>query len=409
MNKTTDAELKRNVPAPLLALYGLGTILGAGIYVLIGEIAGKAGIYAPLTFLVASIVAAFTAFSFAELAVRVPRSGGPVAYVSTAFGSRWLSITTGWMIAATGIVSAATITTGFAGYFQIFLSWPEIPLMIGLVLLLGAIAAVGMKGTAWFMGITTVAGLSGLIIILVVTAGNFSELPGRLSEAQPLSSTTALSGIVLGAFLAFYAYIGFEDIVHVSEEAKNVSKAMPLAILFALIVSLFFYITVSMGAVLTLSAEALADSKAPLVDVMKAEGYSGNILGALSLFIIVNGALAQIVMASRVFHDMGRHLNGVPKWLSRINHHTHTPLMATLLIVFIIILLVTFLPTEKLAQVTSFIILIVFALSNFALIRLKKQRPTHNGFSVPLWVPYVGATLCILMITGQFFVANASH
>ncbi|WP_292750202.1 hypothetical protein, partial [Methylophaga sp. UBA3593] len=66
-------------------------------------------------------------------------------------------------------------------------------------------------------------------------------------------------------------------------------------------------------------------------------------------------------------------------------------------------------PTEKLAKATSFIILIVFALSNFALIRLKKQRPTHNGFSVPLWVPYVGATLCILMITGQFFVANASH
>lgn len=259
------------------------------------------------------------------------------------------------------------------------------------------------------MGITTVAGVSGLIIILMVTAGNFSELPGRLSEAQPLSSSSALSGIVLGAFLAFYAYIGFEDIVHVSEEAKNVSKAMPLAILFALIVSLFFYITVSMGAVLTLSAEALADSKAPLVDVMKAEGYSGNILGALSLFIIVNGALAQIVMASRVFHDMGRHLNGVPKWLSQINRRTHTPLMATLVCVLIIIALVIFFPTERLAQATSFIILMVFALSNIALIRLKKNSPVHNGFSVPLWIPYTGTTLCILMIAGHFFVSASSH
>lgn len=409
MNQSNDAELKRSVPAPLLALYGLGTILGAGIYVLIGEIAGEAGIYAPLTFLLASIVAAFTAFSFAELAVRLPRSGGPVAYVSEAFGSRWLSILTGWMIAATGIVSAATITTGFAGYFQIFLSWPDLPLMIGLVLLLGAIAAVGMKGTAWFMGITTVAGVSGLVIVLVVTTGNFSELPVQFSAAPSLSSSTALGGILLGSFLAFYAYIGFEDIVHVSEETKNVSKAMPLAIMFALFVSLFFYLTVTMGAVLTLSAEALADSKAPLVDVMKAEGYSGNILGGLSLFIIVNGALAQIVMASRVIHDMGKHLNGVPSWLSRINQRTHTPLMATLVSVFIIILLVTLFPTEKLAKATSFIVLMVFALSNFALIRLKKRHATTVGFSVPLIVPYAGAILCILMITGQFFFSASSH
>lgn len=409
MNKSNDAELKRSVPAPLLALYGLGTILGAGIYVLIGEIAGKAGIYAPLTFLLASIVAAFTAFSFAELAVRLPRSGGPVAYISEAFGSRWLSIITGWMIAATGIVSAATITTGFAGYFQIFLSWPELPLMIGLVLLLGGIAAVGMKGTAWFMAVTTVAGVSGLIIILVVTAGNFSELPGRLSEAPTLTSSSALNGILLGAFLAFYAFIGFEDIVHVSEETKNVRKAMPLAILFALIVSLFFYISVSMGTVLTLSAEVLADSKAPLVDVMKAQGYSGNILGALSLFIIVNGALAQIVMASRVLHDMGKHLNGVPSWLSRISRRTHTPLMATLLIVLIIILLVSLFPTEKLAQATSFIVLMVFALSNLALIHLKNRSPTPVGFSVPIIVPYAGAILCILMIAGQFFVSFSAH
>ena len=142
---------------------------------------------------------------------------------------------------------------------------------------------------------------------------------------------------------------------------------------------------------------------------MKAEGYSGNILGALSLFIIVNGALAQIVMASRVLHDMGRHLNGVPKWLSRINRRTHTPLTATLLIVLIIILLVTLLPTEKLAQATSFIILIVFALSNFALIRLKRNTTTPVGFSVPLIVPYAGAILCILMIAGQFFVSATSH
>lgn len=120
-----DRGLSRELGTPMLALYGTGTILGAGIYVLIGKVAGEAGYWMPLAFLIAALVAGVNGMAYAELATRQPRAGGPAAYVQHAFGKNWLAVLVGWMIVATGVVSAATISAGFAGYVGHFVDLPE--------------------------------------------------------------------------------------------------------------------------------------------------------------------------------------------------------------------------------------------------------------------------------------------
>ena len=152
----------------MLTLYGLGTIIGAGIYVLVGEIAGHAGLYAPIAFLVAAIVAAFTGFTYGELAARLPFSGGEAVYVNAAFRRKWLSALTGWAVVLTGVVSAAALVNGFSGYFLVFFDASDWWVVIALVVLLGAIAAWGIEQSAWTAAIMTVLSVLGLIWVLAV-------------------------------------------------------------------------------------------------------------------------------------------------------------------------------------------------------------------------------------------------
>ena len=113
-------QLKRSLNLPLLTLYGLGNILGAGIYVLIGKVSALADLFTPIAFLVASLLVATTAFTYSELSSRYPRSAGEALYLFKAFGVKQLSIVIGVLIVITGVLSASTITTGFVGYFKIF-------------------------------------------------------------------------------------------------------------------------------------------------------------------------------------------------------------------------------------------------------------------------------------------------
>jgi len=136
--------LKRALSLPVITFYGLGTIIGAGIYVLVGEVAGKAGMLAPLAFVVAACIAALTAFSYAELSARYPRSAGEAVYVHSAFGRRWLTAATGWAVVSTGLVSAATITRGFYGYLDLFVTVPPWLAITVCTLCLGLIASWGI-------------------------------------------------------------------------------------------------------------------------------------------------------------------------------------------------------------------------------------------------------------------------
>ncbi|MXO84834.1 amino acid permease [Altererythrobacter aurantiacus] len=401
----SQAELKRTIGPSVLKLYGLGTVVGAGIYVVIGEIIGLAGALAPLAFLMAALAAAFTALSYAELATRVPESGGSASFVSAGFGSRALTGLAGWGIVATGVVSAATIVTGFVGYSNVFVTiskWWSVPILTAM---LTFFAVVGIRQSSWFMALTTIAGVAGLLWVIGHGWSDLGSYPDQFLAAWNAPETSLAGAVIPAGFLAFYAYIGFEDLVTLSEEAKDQDTAMPRAIWFTLIASLLLYLVVSAVTVSVLSMDTVAQSRAPLVDLVREKGSSGYVLGAVSLAMIVNGAMAQIVMAPRVLHDLGRRRDAAPSWLAKVNSKTGTPVAATLLCGLIVTGLALFFPTEQLASWTSYIILAVFAAANLALVRLKlAEEGGEPAYEVPLFVPVAGVIVSLGLILGEIML-----
>ena len=398
--------LKRSLSLPLITFYGLGTIIGAGIYVLIGVVASKAGMFSPLAFLLAAFIAGFTAFSYAELSSRMPRSAGEAVYFQEAFGKRWLSSSIGWSVVAIGLVSAATIANGFIGYLEIFIEIPGWFAITCLVLSLGLIAAIGISQSVWVATIITLIEIGGLIYVLVVAGDNISQLPTRLPELIPSLDTATWNGIFIGAFLAFYAFIGFEDMVNVAEEVKDAPRTLPKAIIIALVISTILYLAIALVAVLALPINDLASSNAPLALIVESSVETdGNksilFIGAISLIAVVNGALIQIIMASRVLYGMGNTGLASPIF-AKINPSTQTPLIATCLTVLAVLVLALWLPLVTLAQITSFITLAIFAGVNLALIKLKLRTSRMQGVvHYPLWVPIIGAMLSIIFLVIQ--------
>ena len=247
------AQLKRALTLPMVVLYGLGTTVGAGIYALIGEIAGVAGYGAPASFLIASLVAACTAASFAELAARYPRAAGAALYVQHGFGSPVLAVGVGLLVVLTGVVSAAAMVNAFTGYLQEFLPFDRIWVIPGTVLALGFIAAWGIAESVIAAAIVTVIEVGGLLLVVIVGADAFTTLPERWTEFMPGSSTAPWIGTMLGVVLAFYAFLGFEDMVDIAEEVKDPGRTIPRAILLTLGITVLVYITIMMSALLTLS------------------------------------------------------------------------------------------------------------------------------------------------------------
>ncbi|MEM8766453.1 MAG: APC family permease [Pseudomonadota bacterium] len=392
---STEVTLKRQLTLPLLTLYGLGTMVGAGIYVLVGEILAVSGAGAPLAFLLAAVVAGFTAQSYGQLAGRFPKSAGEAVYVQEAFGRPWLTRLTGWSVVVTGLVSSGTLANGFGGYFSFFIPGWSTPVEVAFILVLGAVAAWGISHTVWLAAAITASSIVGLLIVLAMSGRYLVDLPGALASMVPTTPEFGLA-ICLGAFVAFYAFVGFEDMVNVAEETHAPERTMGPAILIALITAASLYVLVAFVAVLANRELDLAGHPAPLAAmVAHAGGHWGATIALLSMLSVTNSALAQIVMVSRVVYGMARAGNA-PAAFARIHPTRQTPLIATALTVLIILVLATSFPLLTLAKATSLVILVIFTLINLALLRLKLsgQVPDHGR-----WVPIVGASLSVgLMI-----------
>ena len=393
--------LKRSLGLGSLIFYGTGTILGAGIFVVIGEVVGEAGVLAPLAYLAAALVAFTTALSFAELGARYPDAGGPIEYADQAFGGSFLPDACGWLMITANIVSAATIVTGFVSYLNSFASvasWIASP---GLVVTITLVAAIGIKQSAWFMTVTSLIGMITLLFILWVTRDSLLAAPMKIVSAPGLGLDAA-SGILAGAFLAIYSFIGFGDMVQTAEEVKDVEKTLPRAMIISLIIVFAFYLAISLALVGGGRIDEIAEAKAPLVEAVAQEGVPKLPIAIASLFIIVNGSLAQIVAASRMMMDMARDDRSVmPKVMERVNDRTGTPMFATLASGVIVLLLAIFFPLKALASGTSVAILLVFAAVNAALWRLKGNRQPANGPDIWKIVPISGTIFCATAIIGQ--------
>jgi amino acid transporter len=400
---TENGPLARKITLPFLLFYGLGNILGAGIYVLIGEVAGLAGLYAPFAFVLALVIASFTALSYSELAARYPVSAGEAVYIREGLHSRSLSIAVGLTIALAGLVSAATIARGFAGYLNELLPLPEVAVIVGIILLLGAIAAWGIGESVAIASAVTLVEIGGLLLILWIGAPALAQLPERLPDLLPPLELESWHGIALGAFLAFYAFLGFEDMVNIAEEVKDPSRSFPRAILSALLIATLLYISVSLVSILLLSPEQLSASHAPFATLYRhATGEESTLITYISLLAVVNGALIQMIMASRILYGMSSK-GWLPASLSYVHPVRKTPLVSTLLVIIMTLSFALWLPLVSLANLCSSMILVVFIMVNISLIRIKRCTPEPEHLrTVPLWVPVAGTFLNLIFLAVQY-------
>lgn len=396
-------RLQRALNLPLLVLYGLGTIVGAGIYALVGEIAGVAGYGAPLSFLIASIVAAFTACSFAELAARYPRAAGAALYVQQGFGINQLSLVVGLLVTLSGVVSAAALVNGFTGYLQEFVAVDRALAIIGVTVLLGAVAAWGISESVTVAATITLVEIGGLVLVIAVGADVFATLPERGRDFLPGADIAVWSGVLVGVTLTFYAFIGFEDMVDVAEEVKDVRRTMPIAILLTLGISTLLYVSVMISALLTLTPQELAASTAPITTLYKTHtGSEPVLLGIIAMFAIINGALVQVVMASRVLYGLSSR-GQLPARFSQVNARTRTPLVATALATIVVMGLALIGRLAGLATTTTVIMLTIFTGVNLSLWRIKGRESSAPGvLSFPRWMPMVGALLSAGFVIREF-------
>lgn len=396
------AELNRSLNLPLVTFYGIGTILGAGIYVLVGKVAGLAGLFTPFSFLAASFIAALSALSYGELSARFPKSAGEAYYVEQALHWHPLSTIIGLAIVAAGIVSVATLLQGLAGYLNVFISLDKTWIICLAAILMGGVVSWGITQSVVIASAMTLLEIAGLLLILWITRDKLATLPANWSTLIPPLDSDHLKSILAGAFIAFYAFIGFEDIVNVAEEVRNPEQNLPRAIVIALIVTSTFYVLVAIASVLTMTPDQLSGSDAPLADMYQLQtGAAPTAITLISLVSILNGVIIQVIMASRVLYGMGAE-GWLPAGIARINAKTRTPVTATLTVTVLVLGFALWLPLLSLATLTSFIVLSVFSLINLSLIMVKVRDSASTGhFQVPLMIPILGAAASVGFVLFQ--------
>lgn len=389
-NRNPDQKLRRRLNPVLLTLYGLGTTIGAGIFVLIGEIAAKAGSFTPVSFFIAALLAAPTALCFCELSSRFPKSAGEAVYVRKMYKMPSLALVVGLAVVSVGIVSSATITQGFIGYAQVFIALPEWVLASAVLIVMFSLAILGVEHSVTVSAVFSVIEIGMLIFIGILGAPVLFDGSGGPWSGYDLGH--ALPGIASGAVLAFFAFIGFEDMVNVAEEVRDVEKTMPRAILLTLGITLLLYLGFSAVTVAVLGHETLSATSAPVVDIIQAvTGTDGRIISLLVMLAIVNGVLIQMIMISRVLYGLSEQ-SWLPTWFGQLSQRQRVPLNATASAALVIWIFVIALPIDILARITSSMTLGIFVIINVGLLFFPKAEPGSGAaFTVPRWVCFLGA------------------
>jgi APA family basic amino acid/polyamine antiporter len=373
--------LKKDLGLFELTLYGIGIILGAGIYAIIGEGAAIAGNGIWLSFIIAAIIAAFTGLSYAELSSIYPKEAAEYNYTKNAFQREWLGFLIGWIMVLAGIISAAAVALAFGGYFAFMFATPILPVAIGIILLFSVLNFIGIKESAWFNIISTIVEATGLIIIIILGLNyigapgvNYFDIPGG-----PQS-------LVSAAALIFFAFIGFQDVANISEEVKNAAKNVPKALIISLVVSTVLYILVTVSAVSILGWEALAASKAPLTEVAVAAAgdWILPVLSTIALFATGNTVLIILIVASRILYGMASG-GSIPKIFSKVHKGRGTPYFAIFFVMLIAALFTMVGDLGFVANLTNVGIFIGYFFVNTSLIMLRIKQPRLRGrFRAPI-------------------------
>lgn len=380
MHQPEPGKLKNGLEKSLslaeATVYGLGIIFGAGIYVLIGEAAGIAGNSMWISFVLAAVIASFTALSYCELSSMFPKSAAEYSYVKNAFNSNVLGFLMGWISIFVTISAISTVSLGFAGYLQ---SLAGVPLVLGAVSLIAVLSIVnflGVKESTRLTLVLTSVTVLGLVLII------FFGLPflGTVDYFSSVSETTSLfdfiGPVATAAALIFFAYIGFEDIANISEETVNAKNAVPKAIILSLVISTILYILVSVSVVSIVPWQELAQSHAPISLVAETVfgPVASTVFGVIALFATASTVIILLVAVSRLFYGMSSD-HSLPNILSSVHSKTKAPFVAIALTSIIAMLFVLVGDLKEEAFITTFTIFALFFFVNLSAIVLRFTQP----------------------------------
>ncbi len=415
-------SLEKSISLPQAIIYGIGIILGAGIYALIGEAAGIAGNAVWLSFVFAAIIASFTAFSYAELSTIFSKSAAEYVYVERSTNSKKLAFFVGYLTILATIISAAAVSLGFATYAKLFIPLPQIIIAIILIVVLSIINFKGISESVKMNTIFTLIEAGGLFIIIIIGAPFLGKVDLLASSTgAPFLSPLFLAPIFSATALIFFAYLGFEDLANIAEETKNPKKNIPIATIVSLVVTTIIYILVAMVAVSVVSPAALLEASSassltegPLALVATTalqNPTAGFVFTIIALFATSNTVLILLIVASRILYGMSSE-NSLPKFLSKIHYKNKTPYYAVFVAGVISIIFTLNGSIGDVAALTNLSVFLFFFAVNASLIILRyknRANKSSTGFRSPInisWfpvLPFIGSLFCLLMFFTQYW------
>ncbi|CRM24347.1 putative amino acid permease YhdG [Pseudomonas sp. 24 E 13] len=397
-------SLRRAVTGPMLFLFILGDVLGAGVYALAGTIAGQVGgaIWVPL--LVALFFAMLTAGSYAELVTKYPHAGAASVFAEKAFKSPLISFLVGFCMLAAAVTSAAGLSLAFAGdYLAAFVNVSPHVAALVFLLVIALLNARGIKESLGANMVMTCVELSGLLLVVVAAAWCLQAGEANLGRAFEFKPGINPMLAVLGAaLLAFYSFVGFETSANLAEEIRGVRRIYPRALFAALIVAGIVYMAVGVAASVVLPMDKLTATSAPLLEVVRASGLNipPQLFAFIALVAVANGALLTMVMASRLTYGMAR-MGLLPEPLSRVLPKRRTPWVAIIASTAVAIALTLTGTLAALAETVVLLLLFVFLSTNLAVLVLRRDTIEEQHFRVPSWVPVLAIVSCLILLSQQ--------
>ncbi len=414
----TEAQtpLKRAIGPVQLTLMGVGSMLGAGIYGLVGKAAGVMGGAVWMAFLVAMVAALLTGISYASIASRYPRAGGAAYATQRAYRLPWLSYAVGLAIVCSGLGSIATQAKVVAENLNTLIGLELgftvagapagiLLIAVGFLILVSALVYRGIAESMWANAVCTVVETLGLVMIIAVGMRFWGQADLFEAPATPGNPTGAITaGLILqGSILTFFSFLGFEDMINVAEEVERPERTIPLALIAAMIVASLIYVAVSITAVSVVPWRELAAAPGPLNLVIDraAPWFPAVGFTVITIAAVANTALVNYVMASRLLYGMSRQ-GLLPASLGKVHHRRQTPYVAIGILLVAVIVLQFAGDISELAGATVLMLLVVFTVVNGALIVLQRREGKIEGaFNCPVVIPALGVAICLLMIGGR--------
>ncbi|WP_330271238.1 APC family permease [Lentzea sp. NBC_00516] len=409
--QTEQPELHRAIGPKLLLFFVVGDILGTGIYALTGNVAGKIGGALWLPFLLAFVVAFLTAFSYLELVGKYPRAAGAALYTNKAFGIHFLTFMVAFAVMCSGITSASSAALAFGRtylrqllveFFDVALS-PESLAITGIaIVFIAALAIINFRGVSESVKanvVLTCIELSGLVIIIMIGAWaviNGDGDPGRLTDIHVPSGSNVVLAVTSATALAFFAMVGFEDSVNMAEECRNPVKIFPRAMLWGMGIAALIYVLVAITSSLLIPSDELAKAgSSALLKVVTvgAPGFPLWIFALIGLLAVINSALINMLMASRLLYGMANE-KIIPSFFGAVHPFRRTPWISIVFTTGVAVILVSTADIGKLGGTTSLLLLVVFTIVNIACLVLRREKSEHKHFRAPTWAPVLGAITC---------------